>query len=197
MDPIKSDYSGEVQAMKSKGVKAVFFTGTAQGMGQMAAQMYSQDFHVPLAAWGANAYDPIFLQYGGPGAEGAIFSQNMALYEGEDAANNPAVALFVQWFRRSFPGATPDLYAAYGWLSGLLFVQALNAAKAPTRVALNNALKGITDFTGNGFMAPTGPGTKTPPDCYLLVDVKGGKFVRDPADPPNGFRCGDGGYFRR
>ena len=54
-----------------------------------------------------------------------------------------------------------------------------------------------TASDGGGMIAPNGPGTKTPPSCFLLIDVKGGKFARDPADPPTGFRCGDGAYFRR
>jgi ABC-type branched-subunit amino acid transport system substrate-binding protein len=197
IEPTQSDFSAEVQQMKSKGVKAVFWAGTAQAMGQMAAQMYSAGLTIPMGVWGANAYDPTFLKLAGPGAEGAILNQNLALYAGEDAGSNPMVALFDQWFHRSFPGSTPDLYAAYGWLSGLLFVLGLNIAGAPTRAGLVKALKTIDNFDGGGMIAPNGPGTKTPPSCFLLIDVKGGKFARDPADPPTGFRCGDGAYFRR
>jgi ABC-type branched-subunit amino acid transport system substrate-binding protein len=180
--------------MQQKGVKAVFFVGDPQAMGQMASEMYSAGLKIPLGDWGANAYDPLFLQQAGPGAEGAILTQSLAMYAGEDAGGIPEVALFDQWFHRSFPGATPDIYAAYGWLSGMMFVQAVNAAGAPKRASVISALKAMTTFDGNGFEAPVGPGTKTPPTCYLLIDIKGGKFSRDPADPATKFRCGDGGY---
>jgi ABC-type branched-subunit amino acid transport system substrate-binding protein len=196
IEPTQTDFSAEVSTMKSKGVKAIFFAGTQEAMGQMASQMYNDGFSVPLPVWGANAYDPIFPKLAGPGAEGAILNQSLAMYAGEDSSN-AEVAKFAQWFHRSFPGSTPDVFAAFSWLSGMLWVQALNAAGAPTRAAVNKALKGITNFDGNGMVAPDGPGNKTPPTCYLLIDVKGGKFVRDPADPPTGFRCGDGGYFKQ
>jgi ABC-type branched-subunit amino acid transport system substrate-binding protein len=195
IEPTQTDFSAEVSTMKSKGVKAVFLTGTAEAMGQMASQMYNAGFSVPLAIWGANGYDPIFLKLGGPGAEGAILNQSLALYAGEDGSN-PQVALFDQWFHRSFPGSSPDVYAIYSWLSGMLWVQALNAAGAPTRAGVVKVLQGVTSFDGGGIVAQNGPGNKTPPSCYLLIDVKGGKFSRDPADPPTGFRCGDGGWFK-
>jgi ABC-type branched-subunit amino acid transport system substrate-binding protein len=201
----QSDFGAEVQAMKSKGVKGVFVIGDAQIMGQMAAQLAGAGYPVcsggqntgcmPLGNWGANGYDPIFISQGGPGANGAILSQSLAMYAGEDAGSVPEVKLFDDWYHRSFPGQTPDIYAAYSWMSGMMFVQAINSAGAPTRAALLKGLKGITNFGANGMIAPSNPATKTAPTCYLLIDVKGGKFVRDPADPPTGFRCGDGGYF--
>jgi ABC-type branched-subunit amino acid transport system substrate-binding protein len=201
----QSDFGAEVQAMKSKGVKGVFVIGDAQIMGQMAAQLAGAGYPIcsggattgcmPLGNWGANAYDPIFISQGGPGANGSILAQALAMYAGEDAGSVPEVKLFNDWYHRSFPGQTPDIYAAFSWLSGMMFVQAINSAGAPTRAGLLKGLKGITNFGGNGMIAPSSPGTKTPPSCYLLIDVKGGKFVRDPADPPTGFRCGDGGYF--
>jgi ABC-type branched-subunit amino acid transport system substrate-binding protein len=195
IEATQTDFSGEIAVMKSKGVKALFFAGTAEAMGQMASQMYNAGFSVPLANWGANAYDPNFLKIAGPGAEGAILNQALALYAGEDS-NIPQVGLFDQWFKRSFPGSTPDVFTAYGWLSGMLWVQALNAAGAPTRAGVLKALTGITSFEGGGMVAQDGPGIKTAPTCYLLIDIKGGKFSRDPADPATGYRCGDGGWFK-
>jgi ABC-type branched-subunit amino acid transport system substrate-binding protein len=195
VEPTQTDFSNEVNTMQRDGVKGLFFVGDAQAMGEMASQMYSAGLKIPLADWGANAYDPLFLQQAGPGSEGAILTQALALYSGEDAGIIPEVALFDQWFHRSFPGATPDIFAAYGWLDGVMFAQALNSAGALSRVAVNAYLHGLTQFTGNGMITVVGPGNKTPPLCELLIDIKGGKYLRDPADPATGFRCGDGGYF--
>jgi ABC-type branched-subunit amino acid transport system substrate-binding protein len=195
VEPTQTDFTNEVNTMQRDGVQGILFVGDAQAMGEMASQMYSAGYKIPLGNWGANAYDPLFLQQAGPGAEGAILNQDLALYGGEDAATVPEVKTFDDWFHRSYPGATPDIFAAYGWLDGLMFAQAVNGAGALSRPAVLKFLQGLTNFTGNGMIATDGPGTKTPPTCYTLIDVKGGKFVRD-KDNPSGYRCGDGGYFR-
>lgn len=195
VEPTQTDFTNEVNTMQRDGVQGILFVGDAQAMGEMASQMYSAGYKIPLANWGANAYDPLFLQQAGPGAEGAILNQALALYAGEDAAAIPEVKKFNDWFHRSYPGSTPDIFAAYGWLDGIMFAQAVNAAGAPNRSAVLNVLHGLNNFDGNGMIATDGPGSKTPPSCYTLIDVTGGKFRRDPANP-SGFRCGDGGYFR-
>ena len=195
IEPTQTDFTNEVNTMQKDGVQGLFFVGDAQAMGEMASQMYSAGFKIPLANWGANAYDPLFLQQAGPGAEGAILNQALAMYAGEDASTIPEVALFDQWFHRSYPGATPDIFAAYGWMDGVMFAQAVNGAGAITRAPVTKYLQGLTQFTANGMITTVGPGNKTPPMCELMIDVKGGKFLRDPADPATGFRCGDGGYY--
>ena len=40
----------------------------------------------------------------------------------------------------------------------------------------------------------TDPAGKGPPTCWVIIDVKGGKFTRNPATP-SGFRCDPGGYY--
>ena len=88
------------------------------------------------------------------------------------------------------------LLASVGWTSARLFVQALTAAgKATngrvTRAGIIGALKSIKSFDSNGLLAPDGPADKIPPHCYVIIQVKNGKFVR--VDPASGFRC-DGQY---
>ena len=47
------------------------------------------------------------------------------------------------------PGFNPDLYTLFGWLSGELFTQALQAAGThPTRGSVLQQLKKITVFNG-------------------------------------------------
>jgi ABC-type branched-subunit amino acid transport system substrate-binding protein len=116
------------------------------------------------------------------------------MYLGEDSGGIPEVGLFQTWMHRTHPDANADLFAAYGWSSARLFVQALQAAgPRATRASLQAALKSVHQFNDNGFLAQTDPGGKGPPVCYLMVKVAGGHFSRVD-DPPNGYRC-DGSYF--
>ena len=180
--------------MQRNGVKGIMLAGDAGTMSRMAAAMKQNNFSVPFANWGANAYDLNFIPQSNGGAEGALLDQQLAMYLGEDAAAVPEVGLFLQWMKQVAPGQKPDIFAAYSWASSRLFVQALQKS-GPTakRTDLVNGLKTINDFDSNGLVAPSGPGSKTPPKCYIIIAVEGGKFVRKDSPAP-GFRCDDGDY---
>jgi len=74
-------------------------------------------------------------------------------------------------------------------------VQALQAAgPRATRAGLLDALAKIDTFDSNGLVSVAHPASKRPPDCYLIIEIQGNKFVRK--DPPDkGFRCDGGGFF--
>jgi ABC-type branched-subunit amino acid transport system substrate-binding protein len=194
VEPTEANFTSDVVAMQQDGVKGIFFAGEVGVFVRMAKAMKQQNFSVPFANWGANAYDPAFVT---PDAQastnGAILDQQLAMYAGED--NLPEVQLFNTWLKRTAPSQHPDIFAAYGWESARLFVQALTAAGAkPTRASVMAQLKKIDNFDGNGMLAPAGPASKRPPTCFMIIGVQNGKFVR--ADPPSGFICDQGGYFR-
>jgi ABC-type branched-subunit amino acid transport system substrate-binding protein len=190
IEPTQSDFSAEVAKMKSKGVKGIIFEATAQIYADMAKDMYNVGFSVPFANWGAPAYDPAFTQGSGPGANGAVLNQAEAMYEGQDANSVPEVGLFDRYYQALY-GGSPNLFAAFGWMSGELFVEGLDAGGTPTRSALLAGLKTITKFDANGMVAENNPAGKVPPNCYLVIDVSNGKFLRDPTDPRTGFDCAD------
>jgi ABC-type branched-subunit amino acid transport system substrate-binding protein len=191
-EPTETDFGADVNNMKSKGVQAVFMAGEAGQMARIAATMKQQSFTIPLANWGANAYDPAFVSQSQGGAEGAIIDMQNSMFYGEDAASNPEVKLFDDWVKRV--GGKPDLFAAYAWASARLMVRAVQqAGPKPTRAAVLNALKGIHQFDANGLFPMADPAGKVPPTCYVIITVKGGKFVRDAVNP-SGYKCDPGGY---
>ena len=194
LQPTDPTFNGDVQKMKSAGVQGVIFQSTGTIIGQLANAMYGAGMKIVLGNYCPSAYDPSYIQNAGPGVQGTVLSQSMALFEGEDAQQIPMVATFDQWYSRVNPGQAPDLYAAYAWMSGLMLAQAINTGGAPTRQALLGGLRSMTSFTADGLGAPSDPAAKTPATCWLLVDVSNGRFVRDP-DTPSGFRCSPGGYY--
>ncbi|HEX6395174.1 MAG TPA: ABC transporter substrate-binding protein [Acidimicrobiales bacterium] len=190
IEPTQTNFDTEARNMQSHGVKGIVFQATASVYADMAKSLYNIGYlsSIQLADWGAPAYDPSFIAQAGPAANGAILEQSEAMYSGEDAASVPEVGLFDKWYQALYHSA-PDIFAVYGWLSGMLFVQGINAGGAPTRAALQSGLSTITQFTGGGIVATDNPAKKTPAYCYIIIDVVNGKFVRDPADPPTGFDC--------
>jgi hypothetical protein len=178
-------------------VKGIILQGEVSTMARMAAAMHDANFTIPFADWGAPAYDPGFITLSNGGAEGAVLNQQLAMYGGEDAQTVPEVALLDSWMKRVDPSQTIDFYAAQSWAAGALLTQALiQAGPHVTRKSVLAALGTIHHFDDNGMLAPDDPAGKVPPTCWIAMDVKGGKFVRDPADPAVGFRCNDGGYYQ-
>jgi ABC-type branched-subunit amino acid transport system substrate-binding protein len=165
-----------------------------KGIARIAQQAKQQNFHPDLTILGASAYDPQLIPLGTADAlEGMHVYLPTAMYLGEDRAANKEVDLFLTWLKKTHPSANADLFTAYGWASARLFVQALQAAGPQAkRATLLAALKNIHQFDSNGFIQPGDPAGKNPGWCYVIVDIKGGKFVRAP-DSASGFRC-DGSY---
>ncbi|MBV8980989.1 MAG: ABC transporter substrate-binding protein [Acidimicrobiia bacterium] len=191
IEPTEANFTSDVVAMQQKGVKGIMMTGEVGAFVRVAKAMKQQGFSVPFANWGANAYDPAFITSdAAPATNGSLIDQQLAMFQGEDAI--PEVQLFNKWLKQV--GGKPDIFAAFGWESARLFVQALQAAgPKPTRANVMAQLKQIDNFDGNGMLAPAGPASKRPPTCFIVIGVQNGKFVR--SDPPSGFLCNQGDYF--
>ena len=197
IEATETNFQGDVQSMKSAGVKGIILQGEVSTMARMASAMHDASFTIPFADWGAPAYDPGFVTLANGGAEGAILNQQVAMYAGEDAGTVPEVQLFDSWMKRVDPSQNIDFYSVQSWAAGALITQALiQAGPKLTRKSVLAALSTIHKFDDNGMLAPDDPAGKVSPTCWIGIDVKGGKFVRDPADPPTGFRCNDGGYYK-
>jgi hypothetical protein len=54
------------------------------------------------------------------------------------------------------------------------------------------ALGTVTHFDANGLLAPSNPAGKVPTNCFVVVRVEGGEFVRD--HPASGFDCDTGPF---
>jgi len=188
VEPTQTNFDAEARAMQQAGVQGIVFQATASVYADMAKSLYNIGYQIPFADYGAPAYDPAFISGAGPAANGAILEQSVAMYGGEDAGAIPQVALFDKWYQAVYH-AVPDLFAAYGWMSGMLFVEGINAGGAPTRSALLAGLGTVQQFTAGGMVATDNPAKKTPAYCWIAIDVTGGKFVRDPSMPATGFDC--------
>jgi ABC-type branched-subunit amino acid transport system substrate-binding protein len=193
-EPTETDFTADIVQMKSKNVKAVvLIAADVKGIARIQQAAQQQGWHPEVWLLGASAYDSTFLPLAGSAAEGSLVYLQSAMYLGEDSGSVPEVGLFQTWMHRTHPDANSDLFAAYGWSSARLFVQALQAAgPRATRASLQAALKTIHQFNANGFLANDDPAGKVPAVCYVVVKVSGGHFTR--LDPPSGYRC-DGSYF--
>jgi hypothetical protein len=150
----------------------------------------TQNWHPGLIFSGGPVYAKQFISHaGGPAvANGVMVGQGFPLYLGEDSSSVPAVNQFLKYTKQVSPSWVPDLYTLFGWASGQLFVQALQSAGPhPTRGAVIDQLKKITNFDASGMVSPSNPSAKKPSGCFVMATIKDGKFVR--VVPKSGFDC--------
>lgn len=185
----ETDFSTDAEGMKSAGAEGLLFVATPSYYAEVARALQDAGVTLQLPLYSANAYDPQFIPDAGSAANGTIMWAILAMYDGEDASWDPTIALFDKWYSAVSGGQEPSEYGAWGWMSGMLFVEGLNDGGGLNRTDLLNGLKQVTSFTGGGMESPADPAAKKPPLCYLLIDVSGQKFVRDPSDPSTGMNC--------
>jgi ABC-type branched-subunit amino acid transport system substrate-binding protein len=194
--PAQSNFTADVIRMRSAGVKMVFIIAVnapdlAIFSQEAAQQGWKPDLFVgPIGYFGAYVSEA-----GGPQAvEGQYIPLTQAMFLGEDASSVPEVATFDHWIKSAFPNFAIDQFSATSWAQAALFVQAVKAAGPHlTRQAVLAALAQIHQFNDYGMMTPTDIASKASSTCYLLLQIRGGKYVKVD-DPPTGYRC-DGSFF--
>jgi len=196
LPPTQTDFTSQVVAMRNAGVQIVFLEQMPQNYASaFIKNLTQQNFH-PVVVLGSPAYSAVLVPNSGGAAaiDGSFFEQQSAFYLGEDAPAIPAVTTFDTWVARTAPGFQADLFTFEGWLNAELFVQALrNAGSDPSRGSLLRALHRISAFDSGNLIPVSNPAKKVPITCYVLGELRGGKFVRmdDPpiSSPTHGYRC--------
>ncbi|MGQ0830487.1 MAG: ABC transporter substrate-binding protein [Microthrixaceae bacterium] len=192
VQPNEPNYTGDVIQMQRQGVQTVMWEGQADQIAALWKEMAQQNFHPTLLNPGSTSYSEAFLKVAGAGAEGSRIDVTHALFLDP---NNPLpeVKLFREWMARVDPNQDVDLFALFAWTSGRLLEKALHdAGPAITRDKVLAKLATVNRFDGNGIIAPTNPAGKKATDCFLVIRVQGGKFVRE--HPATGFDCTTGGF---
>ncbi len=190
--PLATDFTTQVIAMRNAGVNVLYLTDLDWQWGADIMLDAAQQNWRPTVVFSAGPlYADQFISHAGGAANtnGILLGQAQALYLGQDAKSIPAVGQFLKWVKAVSPAWTPDLYTLYGWASAQLFAQALKSVgPKPTRGAVLKALQGTNSFTASGLLATANPAKKLPPTCYLMAQIKNGKYVRIPPTT-SGFAC--------
>ncbi len=133
----------------------------------------------------------------------ALVTDNATEFEGEvqflgflpfeEASVNKNVANFVKYMKQV--GGTPDQFAAYSYSAVLAFADAVNAivksdgVNGITRTSLISAIKGLTDFDAGGMIGKRSFKDGKTTSCFLMVQFKGGKWVRQYPTKKGTFDC--------
>jgi hypothetical protein len=109
----------------------------------------------------------------------------------EESSTSKAEQNFIKYIGRD----KADGFSLQAYASGLFLRDAINSITksggndAVTRKAVLEAAPKITAFTADGMIGTTNVGQHLPSECYVLMQVKGAKFVRVSPTKKGSFDC--------
>jgi ABC-type branched-subunit amino acid transport system substrate-binding protein len=190
--PAQSNFTADVFAMRSQGIKMVFIIAVnAPDLANFSQEADTQGWKPEVFAAPVGYFGGYVSESGRLSAtEGQYIPVVQARFLGEDAATVPEVALFDHWIKEVNSGFPIDQFASSSWAQAALFVKALQmAGPQPTRQKVLAALAQIHQFDDNGMMAaPADVAGKKSGHCYALLQIHNGNYERVD-DPPAGYRC--------
>jgi hypothetical protein len=183
-------YTPRVQLAKSKGSTYVYDGLNDIGMIRMRKEAAAQGLtSVKVWACSLACYTKAFLAEGGADVEGTYLSMQFLPFE--EAKYNAEDEAYV-----SSLGSKVDSFGANAWQAAGAFKAAVDSVvkqsgpNGVTRAAVLDALKGLTNFTDNGWMGGQSlKGQGAFSSCYLILQVQNGKFVRVYPTQPGTMDC--------
>jgi hypothetical protein len=187
----QSAYTPVVQAIKQKS-STLAQCGNPPGCTIKLRKEAKLQGVTSVKIWDCNTtcYDPTFLPQGGADVDGQYVQIGFLPYE--EAKYNPMLANFLKYVGKDKANG----YSAIAWATGLLLRDAVaEVVKTAgndglTRKALFTALDGIHKFDADGMYGATADlAAKKITNCYVLLQVKNGKYVRINPTKPGTFDC--------
>jgi hypothetical protein len=149
-----------------------------------------------VKVWGCalQCYDAKFIEEGGADVEGQYSSLFFIPFE--EAKQNKSVDAFL----KAIGGRSEaDGFSAQAWTAGLFFRDVVNKVvekngnNGLTRARFFEEARNIHDFQaavgGDGMLGPTDVGGKKLSGCFVLTQVKNGKYVRIFPKAKGTFNC--------
>ena len=144
-----------------------------------------------VKAWSCpvSCYEKGFLEQGGADVEGHFVPLTFLPFD--ETKSNKMLASFVKYTGKDRVTGL----GASAWAAGVLLRDAIESIVARdgvngvTRAALLDQIKRTHDFDADGMFGHLDIGSKTPGACGVMMQVRGGKFVRRQPKKPGTFHC--------
>jgi ABC-type branched-subunit amino acid transport system substrate-binding protein len=191
------DYTPEVRQAQNAGVQFLYLFAFEVNMQVRFVRNMRQQSSNP-AVKGANiAFNTRFSQLLGKDGDGWENNTNYLLFlDPAERSRSPALAQFVDWNTRVFPGAQLDLFPESGWGHAAMFVQGLQRIRgAITRDALINAMYQVPRYDAGGIEPQVDPTSGLGAPCWAMAVHRNGQWVRE---YPSGklFECSVGSMYK-
>jgi hypothetical protein len=192
----QSGYTPIVQFMKEKGSTYARNGGAFSGTVALRKEAKLQGL-TSVKVWDCTlqCYDRRLIEQGGADVEGQFITLSFLPFGlsggADDTKSNKMLANFVKFTGKD----KVDGFGAQAWAAGIYFRDVVNAVvkdggeNSLTRAAVLKKAPSVNGFSAEGMIAKTDVGTRTPSTCYVIMQVKNGKFVRVFPTKPGTFHC--------
>ena len=179
----QSEYTAPMQAVKSNNATYVLNGLDYRGSVQMRKEATIQGIN-SVEVWDCTiqCYDQRFIEEGGADVEDHFVSIFFIPFE--ERKQNKSIDQFLKYVGKD----NADGFGAQAWAAGLFFRDVVNdivetdGVNGLTRAAFLEAAANIHDFTadvdGEGMLGPTDVGGRVGNSCFVMMQVKDGKFKR-------------------
>lgn len=184
----EANWAPIAQTLVRDDVRFLHFIGEPENLALLLVAMADLDYRPDVVLELTNFYDPSFIEAAGDAAEGVIVQSVFAPFEEPD--EYPAMAQYLDVVA-AVDGKTASL-GVQAMSSWLLFAQAAKACDLEddlTRTCVLEEASSTTEWTGGGLHEATDPSSNEPLECYVLLEVQDGAFVR--YSPDEGYDCGE------
>jgi ABC-type branched-subunit amino acid transport system substrate-binding protein len=186
VEVVEPNFTPYVVEMRNKNVQYVSMVSDNNAVARLLKAFQSQNYKPQVMQFDTVIYDQAFLKTAGAAAEG-VFTF-VAAVPLEEAASNKEYTLYLDWLKRSSGGQANGFFGLYAWSAGRLFQEGLDKVGPQlTRAKLLQFLQGTHSWDGHGLHPGHDIGNKRIANCFVLLQVKGGKFTR--YAPAQGFDC--------
>jgi len=192
-DP-QSAYTSVVQQMKSDGSNFAFDGLAYANMIEFQQEAALQGVTGVTYQCTTACYDKKYIKDGGASSEGTYLWT--AFLPFEEANTNPAMKTMV----KNVGADKVTGLGLYSYIAGMAFQQAMKDVVAKqgvngvTRQNLLDSLKKLTSFDAGGIIGSVDIANKKTSPCFVLIQVKNGKFVRVSPSKKGTFDCTKSNY---
>lgn len=173
----ESNWKPFATALESDGVTFMKFIGEGANAGNLEQAMKQVGYVPKVRYYETNFYDQTFLDAAGDAAEGAFIGT--AYIPMEEAADHPATQLYLDNLDKTGgKKAVLGIQSTSAWLLFATLAKACDQDNDLTRDCILKGAKKVTEWTGGGLHAPTSPATNEGAQCFVVLQVKDGKFTR-------------------
>jgi len=176
----QTQYTPVIQQIKSGGDN-YNLTGTpANNVIEMRQEAQLQGLTDPKFTWTCllQCYDKALVDAGSVVENTRV---SMSYLPFEEAKSNKMLSNFVKYVGKDKING----FAMWGFASTLLFQQVANqvvkdkGVNGLTRANFLAAMKNTHTFNAGGMYGTVDPGSKLPTNCFMILNLKGGKYVRE------------------
>jgi hypothetical protein len=185
------DYTPLVQQLKDNSSNYAQSGATVNTTVLLRKEAKLQGVTDPKFIWDCTlqCYDKALIEQGGADVEGQFVSTLFLPFE--EASSNATLANYLKYTGKD----KADGFGIQAYASGLLVSQAVkqivaaNGVNGVTRKALFDELAKIKSFNAGGMIGTTDIADRKTTNCYVLTQVKNGKFVRVTPSKKGTFDC--------